>query len=97
MSGVELRREVLRLRREVEALQSSEVRLTMELESSRERQAEERAQRQRARHARLQMLQRLQEVVKQRLLPPGDVADTPLTILERSKKEMELVVQRHQI
>ncbi|CCW71588.1 unnamed protein product [Phytomonas sp. Hart1] len=106
MSAMELRREVLRLRREVEALQSCEARLKMELESGRERQMEERLQRQRARNARLQVLQRLGDVVKQKLLENDrsvylDNSDHSeeglMRLLEKSKKEVELLVQRHQI
>lgn len=75
LSTIELRHEVHRLREEVERHQSGELRMTMELQTLREKHKAERKRRRDARVARMQMVARIQ----------GNIAD----VIEKSTNELE--------
>jgi hypothetical protein len=89
LSTIELRHEVHRLREEVERHQSGELRLSLDLQTLREKQKAEHKRRRDARLARLQMLTRMQDNITEAIEKSNQDLEAIPALLERGRAEAE--------
>ncbi|KAG5472018.1 hypothetical protein CUR178_02684 [Leishmania enriettii] len=97
LSTIELRHEVHRLREEVERYQSGELRMTMELQTLREKQKAERKRRRDARAARMQMLTRMQRNIADVIGQSTKELEAIPALLERSRAEAEALMNKRRM
>ncbi|KAG5495842.1 hypothetical protein JIQ42_02712 [Leishmania sp. Namibia] len=97
LSTIELRHEVHRLREEVERYQSGELRMTMELQTLREKQKAERKRRRDARAARMQMLTRMQRNIADVIGQSTKELEAIPALLERSRAEAEALMTKRRM
>ncbi|KPI85755.1 hypothetical protein ABL78_5173 [Leptomonas seymouri] len=97
LSTIELRHEVHRLREEVERHQSGELRLSMELQTLREKQKAERKRRRDARLARTQMLLRMKDTITEVIERSNQELEAIPALLERGKEEAEALVMKRRM
>lgn len=97
LSTIELRHEVHRLREELERHQSVELRLTMDLQTIREKQKAEHKRRRDARVARMQMLTRMQDSIAEVIEKSNRELEAIPALLERGKAEAEALMAKRRM
>lgn len=91
MTPLELKHEVMRLRQEVETHQSNELRLSMEIQTTREKLKEEKMRRRESRQIRAQMLSRLQTAVEDVMVRQNEAMSEVPDVLSRSRQASSVI------